>query len=415
MLSETEKVEHAEQMAVDGDTALKAAARDGDEAAAAQQLRLLDAQDEAAFAAGGAVEAFDPGRGLWPPATVLLAHDDGTFDIEFAPPPRGPGTTHERVVRWSLRSAQDLERDAAFVVACAHARDALLTAVPALGQGSATRAWDEAWRRAADRRRQEMGVAVVDVLMAGAGALPGGVDEREEGGVTTLMLAALGGHDLAVRRLLEAGADARLVHRSGRTPLYMAAENGHETVANRLLQAGALADAAEENGQTPLYIAASNGHDGVVTALLQAGATVNQWRRDREVPLFVAAQNGHEAVVHALVGGGAAVDQATSDGRTPLFMAAKNGFHDIVQVLLDQGAGVNPTITADGVTALMAAVHFGHARCVRLLLAAGTDAGAAMTAANDVPGSQVGDRALDIARRAGHGTIEAMLRAAAEE
>ena len=49
-----------------------------------------------------------------------------------------------------------------------------------------------------------------------------------------------------------------------------------------------------------------------------------------------------------------------------------------------------------------------------MLLAAGANAAVLATAANGVLGSQAGDSALDIARRAGHGAIEVMLRTAAE-
>ena len=123
MLSETHKAAAAAQRAADGATALKRACRDGDASAAA---RLLPAASAA-------------------------------------------------------------ERDGAFVVACAHGREALLAALPALAQGggAAARMWDVAWARAADDASAlEMGAAAVEALMSGAAEVAGGVDRRaaEEGG-----------------------------------------------------------------------------------------------------------------------------------------------------------------------------------------------------------------------------------------
>ena len=112
MLSETHKVAKAAQQARDADSALKAAVGRGDVEAAA---RLL------------------------PEATAA-------------------------------------ERVAAFVVACARARGALLAALPALGAGGvAARAWGEAWQRAAHfDAAAEMGEGVVEALLAGAEGAAGG-------------------------------------------------------------------------------------------------------------------------------------------------------------------------------------------------------------------------------------------------
>jgi ankyrin repeat protein len=115
--------------------------------------------------------------------------------------------------------------------------------------------------------------------------------------------------------------------------------------------------------------------------------------------------------VARLLAGGAAVDQARDEGATTLFMAAQYGHDAVVARLLAAGAGAGAALTGDGVSALMVAGHFGHARCVRLLLDGGADAAVTATGANGVLGSQAGDDALAVARRAGHAEIEALLRA----
>ena len=86
-----------------------------------------------------------------------------------------------------------------------------------------------------------------------------------------------------------------------------------------------------------------------------------------------------------------------------------NGHDAVVARLLAAGACAGAALTGDGVPALLVAAHFGHARIARLLLDGGADAAATATGAYDVIGSQAGDDALAVARRAGHAEIEALL------
>jgi hypothetical protein len=321
MVSETRKVEAEQQATADGDTALKAACRDGSAAVAA---RLL--------AAGG----------------VLAA-----------------------------------ERGAAFAVACARGREALLVAVPALaaglggaaGDGVAGKVWEEAWRRAASNdAEQEMGAGVVEALLGLVPELDGGVDFRRLTRLqeTALLRAARGGHALAVGRLLVAGAAVDLARRvDNATPLFTAAENGHKAVVAALLAAGAAPDLADIDGATPLFMSAQNGHEVVAAVLLSAGATVDKAAANvnDSTPLFVAAENGHEEAVAVLLAAGAAVGLADSRGSTPLRIAAKNGHSAVVAVLLAAGADVHSCGMFG--TPLSGAQAAGHAEIEVMLRAAG--------------------------------------------
>ena len=92
------------------------------------------------------------------------------------------------------------------------------------------------------------------------------------------------GDELAVRMLLDAGADPNGVsdyaafHKSPYAglepswPINQAAWGGHAGVVRLLLAAGAKAHAPEGEGQTALTIAAEKGHTEVVRLLLAAGA-----------------------------------------------------------------------------------------------------------------------------------------------
>jgi len=73
------------------------------------------------------------------------------------------------------------------------------------------------------------------------------------GGMTALLHAARQGHQLAVRALLELGADVNQVNAEGTSPLLIAVINGHFDLAVELLNSGADVNLANEAGGAPLY------------------------------------------------------------------------------------------------------------------------------------------------------------------
>jgi ankyrin repeat protein len=405
MLAETTKVHATRRFAADGSTALKLAVRDNAGAAEVARLlqAALPAEADTAFAAGGAV-AFETdgnatvmyaplvgkelngrrvyqvqgGKGgflYWVnsekcgPSWWLDDEEEAVEEIDG----RGCGNWHvpsdaqspelitETWKSWGKEEWQEepsakarlcsqeewregwgqAVREAAFVVACAYARDELVAALPALTQGAA-RVWHKAWKRGASNDAvQEMGAATVAALVGAVAAVAGGVDARDSptgardsDGWTALERAANGGHGRAVGALLGAGANVCLVDSSGRTPLYRAAQNGHEAVVEQLVRAGAAVDQAKSDGSTPLFVAASGGHDAVAQVLLQSGADVNKAKEDGATPLFVAGQKGYDAVVQVLLEGGADVNKAKEDGATPLLIAEVEGHDTTVQMLL---------------------------------------------------------------------------------
>jgi hypothetical protein len=94
--------------------------------------------------------------------------------------------------------------------------------------------------------------------------------------MTPLQTAAHAGYTLAVKTLLECGADAdRVVSRGSghedHTPLQLAARCGHTDAVVALLQAGASPGARDVFGQTPLHYGAAFGHADCCVALLRYG------------------------------------------------------------------------------------------------------------------------------------------------
>jgi ankyrin repeat protein len=162
-------------------------------------------------------------------------------------------------------------------------------------------------------------------------------------GKTPLHLAAQGGHQTAMERLLAHGADPNARDAAGRTPLHHAAHRGHPEAARVLLEHGADVTARDGRGRPPLYLAA---HDwatpkrrpshAVVDLLLAYGAPFD---------LFAAAVLGRvERASELLDAEPALLNVHDEGGYTPLHLAVWNGKLEMAKRLLARGAemdGVN--------------------------------------------------------------------------
>jgi ankyrin repeat protein len=71
-------------------------------------------------------------------------------------------------------------------------------------------------------------------------------------GSLPIHLAAEGGHDIAIRILLDRGAPVNDQNHNGRTPLHVAADKCTDTVAETLLSYGARLDVQDQTGLTPM-------------------------------------------------------------------------------------------------------------------------------------------------------------------
>ena len=173
---------------------------------------------------------------------------------------------------------------------------------------------------------------------------------RFEGGMTPLLLAVNGGHQDAVRVLLEAGAKADGAMPDGLTPLQLAQIRRHEGLALFLLEHGADPNTAGP-GFPPLHVAAYLSQPAIAKALIARGADVNArmmkpYRVVAALELGVNRRPGDTGVF-------------TNIGSTPFVTAAKHGQIEIMRMLLD--AGADPFLTAQaGENALMSAAGIGR-------------------------------------------------------
>jgi len=214
------------------------------------------------------------------------------------------------------------------------------------------------------------------------------INEAQGDGSTALHWAVYWQQHALVKQLLEQGADVAALTLLGATPLYLAAVNGDADMLQILLDAGADAKATVlENNETPLMFAARSGSTAAVQVLLDAGADIEAREDYRGASaLLWAAEQNHADVVQVLVARGANASARTktvisegrrgpgapSGGLTGLMLAARENAIETVQVLLAANALVNQQ-SAEGHTALLAAVQNANVEISKLLIEHGAD------------------------------------------
>jgi ankyrin repeat protein len=139
--------------------------------------------------------------------------------------------------------------------------------------------------------------SVVDFLMK-CGADP---DIENKFGMTPARWAAARNHFEILCALLNNGAKIKNQVKSGSPALHLAASGGHERVVKRLLEEqGVDINAADKDGYTPLACAATTGKTAVVKILLDKGADIQASTRDGKTPSDLAKEKGHSEVVSIL-------------------------------------------------------------------------------------------------------------------
>ena len=149
------------------------------------------------------------------------------------------------------------------------------------------------------------------------------IDEED----TPLLRAAIAGHALVTRELLDAGSDPDWARESnGETALHVACFEGHAAVVEELARRSTSIDVRKTTtSETALYIACSKGHLDAVKALLKEGVQtdeeLNTVPRTGYYPLYIAASNGHAEVVQELQESGCSISTLTTNKDTPLIIA----------------------------------------------------------------------------------------------
>ncbi|KAM0884690.1 hypothetical protein ACQ4PT_030825 [Festuca glaucescens] len=109
-------------------------------------------------------------------------------------------------------------------------------------------------------------------------------EANDDSGMTPLVCAVSRGKAIAVRYLLEKGADPNKEDIIGFTPLHYATKEGNDGLVRLLLSNGASVNASSSEG-TPLHMAASHGKSAIVQILLQNNADPNRVCADLGTPM----------------------------------------------------------------------------------------------------------------------------------
>ncbi len=151
--------------------------------------------------------------------------------------------------------------------------------------------------------RHRLFVALAGVVCVGVALSAGQADRRVVNGTAQRDV-------VAVRSLLQQGADVNAPHGDGMSALHWAAEHGDAELADMLIYAGANVRAVTRIGAyTPLHVASRGGHATVVRLLLEAGAGVGALTAGADTTaLHLAAASGDTDTIRALLAHGADAD-----------------------------------------------------------------------------------------------------------
>ncbi len=188
-----------------------------------------------------------------------------------------------------------------------------------------------------------------------------------------LTVVARYGNSDAVRLLLQAGADFKIVDWLDRMALKSAAQQADPGVFMCMCEYGADIHAKDRLGKTLLMHAAGSGSVAIVAILLSLGADIRAKDKKGETALRAAAIGGHREVRDLLfeaetpIFWGTVIFSAKSREKTGLMYAAGGGSKAIVQKLLSMKVDVNFVDKSD-MTALMFAAKNGKLDILALLL-----------------------------------------------
>ena len=164
---------------------------------------------------------------------------------------------------------------------------------------------------------------------------------------TPLMMASPSSSSAFIETLIDLGADVNAQRTDDKvTPLYLASCWNHYMAVRLLLENGADANKPRHDGNSPLHIAASNGFFNVARLLLDYGADVNIPGIDGYTPFHCAVSHGCN-LTELLIEKVSNVNLRTKRGRTPLYIAVKNQYEQLIKMLLEHKADVSMGYSED--------------------------------------------------------------------
>ena len=198
------------------------------------------------------------------------------------------------------------------------------------------------------------------------------IDEEDNGHRTSLMLAAVKGHDDVLLWLIDHGADVNKRDCNERTALDYACEYGHLKLVELLLSKGVKIDLENRYHWAALILAAKNGHSDVFLCLMNHCVDVSKKDTHHRTALHYASEYGHLKVVEFLCNRNLQINEEDHSQCIPLMLAAGKGHSDISLYLINHGADVSKKDVHKR-TALHYASESGHLEVAELLLSKGAE------------------------------------------
>lgn len=219
-----------------------------------------------------------------------------------------------------------------------------------------------------------------------------GINGKDARGYTPLdwvvCWAEYSGDNDIMQQLIDEGADIRQVGRYNPLSLALGVMNDVELFMALAAEEGGIEEVVKKYGSTYLVMAAFYKHEGVVKLMLDHGADPNGRAEgyptdieDRTTVMAAVINSYHNAekkraaqrIVETLLTYGADVNVTTADGLTALVAAVSWLHEEVVKILLAHGADVNAGSSSYHSTALINAARRGNVSLVKLLLAHGAD------------------------------------------
>ncbi|XP_022773655.1 ankyrin-3-like [Durio zibethinus] len=167
------------------------------------------------------------------------------------------------------------------------------------------------------------------------------LDYQDDNGFSAVMVAALKGHVEAFRLLVYAGADVKLLNKSGETAITLSELNQNRDLFEKVMLEFAIEKGNRNaGGFYALHCAARHGDLDAVTLLTRRGYDVNVPDGDGYTPLMLAAREGHGSMCELLISDGANCDFKNAKGETALSLSRKTAGlkNDAERVILDEFA-----------------------------------------------------------------------------
>ncbi|XP_065826102.1 death-associated protein kinase 1-like isoform X2 [Oscarella lobularis] len=196
------------------------------------------------------------------------------------------------------------------------------------------------------------------------------INIRTKDGWTALHVASFSGQTAVTEYLIDhCGVNVNDQNNDGRTSLMFACQKGHLDTVQLLVSKQCDINIRDKNGLTALHVASFNGQTAVTKYLIDhCGVNVDDQDNDGWTSLMCACQEGHLKTVQLLVSKQCDINIRTKNGSKTLHVASSNGQTAVTEYLIDH-CGVNvDEQTNGGWTSLMHACQKGHLDTVQLLV-----------------------------------------------